>query len=281
MSQIEIVLILMGTVIMIISCFIVEKPEGKNIVKDTDSNLVDLATENIKDIRDKIDAIISEATEETVENTENHLSKISNEKIIAVNDYSNQVLEKINENHEEVVFLYNMLNEKEREVKNLLKQMDATKTSFNGKKAESVDRESNTLAGSKELNQMNNTVDAQSPKSQLQNSQLQNSQLQNGQLHNRQFQNSQLQNDQVQNSQLQNNELNSQKQINQVNNQMQNIQLQQLQSNQALDMDADNNIENNNKEILDLYKQGKSILDISKMLEIGQGEVKLVIDLFN
>jgi DNA-binding NarL/FixJ family response regulator len=37
---------------------------------------------------------------------------------------------------------------------------------------------------------------------------------------------------------------------------------------------------NNNQQILELYSQGKSVLEISKLLDLGQGEVKLVIDLF-
>ena len=38
---------------------------------------------------------------------------------------------------------------------------------------------------------------------------------------------------------------------------------------------------NSNSEIIALYKKGISILEISKMLLIGQGEVKLVVDLYN
>ena len=34
------------------------------------------------------------------------------------------------------------------------------------------------------------------------------------------------------------------------------------------------------EKILQLYKQGKSVLDISKALKIGQGEVKLIIGLY-
>jgi len=37
---------------------------------------------------------------------------------------------------------------------------------------------------------------------------------------------------------------------------------------------------NNNAQILALYSKGKSIMEISKLLDLGQGEVKLVIDLF-
>jgi len=37
---------------------------------------------------------------------------------------------------------------------------------------------------------------------------------------------------------------------------------------------------NQNQVILDLYNEGKSIMEIAKVLGKGQGEVKLVIDLF-
>ncbi|MNC69317.1 hypothetical protein D3C75_1199940 [compost metagenome] len=37
---------------------------------------------------------------------------------------------------------------------------------------------------------------------------------------------------------------------------------------------------NSNQKILELFSQGFSIVDISKALEIGQGEVKLVVDLY-
>ena len=34
-------------------------------------------------------------------------------------EFSAQLMEKINHNHEEVVFMYNMLNEKEKEIKEI------------------------------------------------------------------------------------------------------------------------------------------------------------------
>lgn len=37
---------------------------------------------------------------------------------------------------------------------------------------------------------------------------------------------------------------------------------------------------NHNQEIITLYKKGHSVLEISKLLSLGQGEVKFVIDLF-
>ena len=42
-----------------------------------------------------------------------------------------------------------------------------------------------------------------------------------------------------------------------------------------------NEFQNHNDEIIALYKKGRSVLDISRMLSLGQGEVKFVIDLYN
>jgi len=43
---------------------------------------------------------------------------------------------------------------------------------------------------------------------------------------------------------------------------------------------ANNHSENHNKRILDLSEQGYPIAEIAKMLDIGQGQVKLVLNLY-
>ena len=45
-------------------------------------------------------------------------------KIIAVSEYSDQILDKITRNHEEVVFLYNMLTNKEKDLKDAMKKYE-------------------------------------------------------------------------------------------------------------------------------------------------------------
>lgn len=45
-------------------------------------------------------------------------------------------------------------------------------------------------------------------------------------------------------------------------------------------LENETNNANHNDEIIELYKKGRSILEISKMLSIGQGEVKFVIDMY-
>jgi DNA-binding NarL/FixJ family response regulator len=47
----------------------------------------------------------------------------------------------------------------------------------------------------------------------------------------------------------------------------------------SLNTDAEY-LNNHNQKILEMYSQGFSVIDISRTLELGQGEVKLVIDLY-
>lgn len=49
---------------------------------------------------------------------------------------------------------------------------------------------------------------------------------------------------------------------------------------EAVSVGSDVRQENHNKQIIDLSKQGYSPAEIAKMLDIGQGQVKLVLDLY-
>ena len=72
-----------------------------------------------------VDATVSDA----VEKVERSLDKLTNEKIMAVNEYSDTVLADIHKNHEEVVFLYDMLNDKQTRLKDTVKEAElAAKT---------------------------------------------------------------------------------------------------------------------------------------------------------
>ena len=58
--------------------------------------------------------------EQVISETEEYLNRKSNEKIMEFEEYSSQVIEKIERNHEEVVFMYQMLSDKEDEWKNYI-----------------------------------------------------------------------------------------------------------------------------------------------------------------
>jgi hypothetical protein len=212
MTSLVIILILIGSGILIFSCFLVDKSNQDSEIYSNLVNQKELTIAEIEDIKKKVETIVSEITENSIEKAEDKLSQLSNEKIIAVNEFSNQVIEKISQNHEEVIFLYNMLNEKEVDLKEILKNIDNVK-----KQVKEIDTKEPVASVSK-------------TKGKNQTMQISNKE----------------------------------------NKVVENVE--------NLKQDFFNN---NNKKILELYSQGFSVIDIAKTLELGQGEVKLVIDLYN
>lgn len=203
-----IVLIIVGIAIIIISCFMVDKTDKKS--KDFVLNTgLDEKVMDISELKQQVEEMCQETTEGYLYKTENQLSQLSNEKIIAVNDFSEQILEKIKLNHEEVVFLYNMLGEKEEELKTLMRNADKQKKIMEEASVRSETAKDTNVSKSK-------------------------------------------------------------KNVSQV-------KVEQKQTLIPEDSEASSN---SNQKILELFSQGFSIVDISKALEIGQGEVKLVVDLY-
>lgn len=217
MTLLEIFLILFGIGITIISCFLVDKSSTREAVLSSEGAMVgqelmkyELTTDDKAQIKEKFESMIRETVQETVWKTEDELSKLSNEKIIAIDDFSKQIIEKISQNHEEVIFLYNMLNEKDTEIRNTVRKLENVSEKLKSKTVVAKVAKETTVSDISPLK----------PKTELD------------------------------------------------------------QSNQIINSSPEEMSENNNSKILELYKQGNSIVDISKNLEIGQGEVKLVLDLF-
>lgn len=128
MTPIEIALLIVGVVIFVISFFL---PGGNN--KKSKKELEIERAEIQRLIEQEVDTMklsVGEATTETVDNAvykaERSLEKVSNEKIMAVNEYSQTILEEINKNHQEVMFLYDMLKDKHTDLTNEVRRADAT-----------------------------------------------------------------------------------------------------------------------------------------------------------
>ncbi len=335
MTPTEIVLILIGVGILVASMFVVDKSKGKSSTRFNDEEFNKagndsgkLTQENINEIKKKVELSLSDVSEEVLQTTEDKLGHLSNEKIIAVTDYSNQVLEKINQNHEEVIFLYNMLNEKESDIKNLIKQVESTKRVL---KDTNLQQDSHTIqkGNTRSTNAMNgsrihsvnsgNTVNGNASNGNGKNSNgnagsgnagknsngnvgssnagnTGNGNAGSGNAGN--TGNGNLGNDDVGIGNASNgnaSNVNASTGTGTGNGNADNINYNPIlaggfnkikanpEENQQIELDKlmEENPENNNKRILELYKQGNSIVEISKLLEIGQGEVKLVIDLFN
>ena len=128
MGVLEIVLLIIGGAIFILSFALPKNRE------EMDSETRKFAKEQIRSLLDrefavvqsKIEDTVSETIEESASETERTLKKMTNEKIMAISEYSNTVLEDINKNHKEVLFLYDMLNDKHATIKSAVSEVEKT-----------------------------------------------------------------------------------------------------------------------------------------------------------
>ncbi|MCR5302100.1 MAG: hypothetical protein K6E49_06630 [Lachnospiraceae bacterium] len=128
MSPMEIALLVVGVIIFVISFLMPEVPMRKS-----DTELAAEQEEARRLVEQEVDTMrlrVGEATSETVgyavDKAERSLEKVSNEKIMAVGEYAETVLEEINKNHQEVMFLYDMLKDKQTDLTNTIREADAT-----------------------------------------------------------------------------------------------------------------------------------------------------------
>ena len=114
MTVLEIVLLVAGAILFVLSFIIpAKKQEASDDVRAMiEEEVKKKVTEETESIKKHVDGVVDEAVAYAQEKTERSLERISNEKIMAVNEYSDTVLEEINKNHKEVMFLYDMLNDK-------------------------------------------------------------------------------------------------------------------------------------------------------------------------
>lgn len=119
MTGIEIFLLLIGAVFMVGSFFITEKlspSELSKIARLSEGELKKIIGRGLEDANSKIEDAIDEQIETSTEKTDRALEKVTNEKIMAISEYSDTVLENMNKVHNEIMFLYNMLNDKHTEL---------------------------------------------------------------------------------------------------------------------------------------------------------------------
>ncbi len=128
MEVMEIVLLVIGIAVFAASFLLpIGKEEAPVINKElTKEEIRKLVSKQMDEIKEQVDGTVSEAVDYAMEKTERSLERISNEKIMAVNEYSDTVLAEINKNHQEVMFLYDMLNDKHVSLKNTASEVEKT-----------------------------------------------------------------------------------------------------------------------------------------------------------
>lgn len=128
MTALEICLILIGIAAIVVSYFISEKVSQERMENAAKEFILSEESKETlkKQTKETVEDILENMTGDIAGKAERELEKLSNEKIMAVHDYSDTVLEEINKNHSEVMFLYSMLDDKDKEVKHTVKVIQDT-----------------------------------------------------------------------------------------------------------------------------------------------------------
>ena len=148
MGILEIVLLIAGIIIFTGSFFLPlggEKNTGKD-KKAAKEEIHGLVEEEMNTVRSKMQDKMEETSEDAIEKAERSLERLTNEKIMAVNEYSDTVLQEIHKNHEEVMFLYDMLNSKHANIKDTVSKMDKAVKASENKTSENKTAENKAAA---------------------------------------------------------------------------------------------------------------------------------------
>ena len=126
MNTTELILLITGALVFTISFLLPtgkkEKKEEGAEVRIPEEELREKIEGEVREAQQKITDIVEETVKYSMEKTERVMEKTSNEKIMAINEFSNTVLEQIGKNHKEAVFLYDMLNDKHDKLKNTVSE---------------------------------------------------------------------------------------------------------------------------------------------------------------
>ncbi len=127
MNWLEVALLVFGVGAFAGSFLIKEKTKESEGGQKIDPELIrSVIDKEMRDAKERVTEVVDETLEYAVEKTERASERISNEKIMAINEYSETVLADINKSHQEVMFLYDMLNDKHNNLKETVKHVDKT-----------------------------------------------------------------------------------------------------------------------------------------------------------
>lgn len=293
-----IVMIVIGIIICLVSFFVSEKVSNKeeslhNLMSVDDD--YEFSDRELRIIRRKIEDVIANQAKDILYETNESLSNMANEKTMALGDYAVAVCEQIDKNHKEVMFLYSMLDDKQKEIMKTVRIVnDANKEAkdvLDKVKHVRVERVESTQSQGR-----------QSAIEQLTALSQKKAELDKAQTQSNISEESTRDVEEISSEYTTDEMLSAMTESIDSEAEMESMVVNEYEASSNLDMDEMEDVfaeldqtdidfdevleeefeenENSNDIILQMHRNGSSILDIAKELGLGVGEVKLVIDLY-
>ena len=308
MNWMEAALLVLGIGAFVASFCLPDKNKKEDVQEQSvDPEIIkSLIEKELADAKEKVSEVVDETLEYAVEKTERASERISNEKIMAINEYSDTVLADMNKTHQEIMFLYDMLNDKHKNLKETAQQVDKTAKeaeekataaanalAANEEKKAEIQEEIKTKAAPKKSKPSKPVQEKKPEKEQHITFDMLEAVLPKEQIEVIQTKEA----EQAEFQSLQTQKLPEVKEFSfaeqaphidrpvkqeaQAANLENTVSMMKEASVQEEETPEEEPVqENNNDKILRLHKEGKTSIDIAKELGLGVGEVKLVINLF-
>ncbi len=235
MTALEITLIVIGVVFLVGSFFVSDKLSKKDvdqIAKMSEEELRVILDRQLEKAKAEIQNAIETGIDETTEETKRALEKETNDKINGISEYSDTVLESINKSHNEIMFLYSMLNDKHKDLTDLAANLQKLTANLHDVEQQMTEK---TLRAQARLQQPEPVIEKP--------------------------------------AKVQKKEIPVEKKV-----KSESIK-KAVEVKKKPETDTEINEKNDNDAILRLHAEGKSDVEIAKLLDRGLGEVRLVIGL--
>lgn len=269
----EIVLIVVGFAAIILGYLL---PAGKKLDEEDkmlmEREIRELVRREVEDQRENIENMVDDTVDLSLDRTERAMERISNEKLSAIGEYSDTVINDIHKNHDEVMFMYDMLNDKHKNLTSVVSEV--TKKADEAKKVVKEVEEKIILPTEPEEPVPVATVEKE-PVMELEKITAKV-----------------ITPEETMGLHVVGNTLNDEDEIKPIQEQQPNakvVPITEAVRVEAKSTNPDKNMKeltaadpiSQNRQIIEMHKAGKSNMVIARELGLGIGEVKLVIDLSN
>lgn len=298
-----VVMMIIGIIMIFSSFFISEK-----FAKREDNFNIDLLTvgedyefsdRELKIIKRKIEDVIAKQAKDILYETNESLSSMANEKTMALGDYAVAVCEEIDKNHKEVMFLYSMLDDKQKEIMNTVREVNQVNYEVKELLLQ-IAEEKKKIAEVKETEKKQSAIDQLSALRRMKDNAKQDVERiiqEDGITEQKQeiektigteaevISDNKEPDEGKDREHIDGGKVNKKKIVSKeedtedLDEVFEKIDQMEIDFDEALEEEYMEG-ENSNDIILELYKNGESIIEIAKQLGLGVGEVKLVIDLY-
>lgn len=261
MGLTEILLIVLGILAFVGSFVIPENITGKDSkdIKIPEEKIKELIAQEVKQAAFQIEEKTDETISAAAEKTERYMERLSNEKIMAIQEYSDTVLSQINKNHEEAVFLYDMLNNKHTQIKNTAAEISTQVQDVKADIEQTIQEQLSELpvdaivSSTEVIGEIPVRAEVADPVSNE---------------------------SEVKEEKKITKRPAAKKKSTTKKAAVNKDKIDEKTPEIEIQFDPDSDVGSNKSKILELHKEGKSNMAIAKSLGLGIGEVKLIIDLF-